>query len=216
MAMDTNAPDPAKRLQHLATQLQTVLQAPVATAWAASIILMWFMVALNIDQPFWQLQHSRDLVPFGAARGLYFEASDAWRLIASQWLHVKFPHMLFNALIIAVVGRAIERHSGWLVMLCVGIGGGALAQFATLLSQPEAYVSGVSQAYLALCGMALLLIKPKSAAWWTAVGGTAVSVALDLFVSTHGALKIGHVIGLGAGVFAGALMLFSKRRRDAV
>lgn len=214
--MDINAPDPAKRLQHFATRLQIVLQAPVASAWAASIILIWFIVALIIDQPFWQLQHSRDLVPFGAARGLYFELSDAWRLIASQWLHVKFPHMLFNALIIAVVGRAIERHSGWLVMLCVGIGGGALAQFATLLSQPEAYVSGASQAYLALCGMAILLTRPKSAAWWAAVGGTAVSVALDLFVSTHGALKIGHLIGLGAGVFAGSLVLFSKKRSDTV
>ena len=198
------------------TWLQTILQAPVASVWAASIVLMYFIVASIIDQPVWQVQHARDLVQFGAACGLFFEAWDAWRLIASQWLHVKFPHMIFNALIIAVVGSAIERYSGWLVMLCVGIGGGALAQLATLFTQPEAYVSGASQAYLALCGMALVLIRPKSAAWWAAVGGTAVSVALDLFVSTHGTLKIGHVVGLSAGVFAGALVLFSKWRRDAV
>jgi membrane associated rhomboid family serine protease len=187
-------------------------QAPVASAWAASIIVVWLLVALILDQPILQLQHSRDLAQFGAERGVRFDASDAWKLIASQWLHVKFPHMLFNALIIAVVGGAIERRYGWFFMLCAGIGGGALAQLATLLARPEAYVSGASQAYLALCGMALVLIRPKPVSWWAAVTGIAVSVVLDLFVSAHGALKIGHIVGLGAGLLAGALVIVGNKR----
>jgi membrane associated rhomboid family serine protease len=192
--------------------LRNQRQTLAASAWAVSIVVVWFVVALLVDQPIWQLQHSRDLAQFGAARGLHFEASDAWKLVASQWLHVKFPHMLFNALIIAIVGGAIERRCGWPFMLCAGIGGGALAQFATLLSRPEAYVSGASQAYLALCGMAVVLMKPKSTSWAVAVMGIMVSVSLDLFVSAYAAIKIGHIVGLGAGLVAGSLVIVSNRR----
>lgn len=187
--------------------------APVAMAWGGSLVLVWLIVAFWLGQPLWQLQHSRDLAQFGATRGFDYGFADAWKLVASQWLHVKFPHMLFNAAIISIVGGAIERRYGWAILLCSGLAGGVLAQIATLIMRPEAYISGASQAYLSLCGLALVALPRQTLAWRVAVAGVSVSVILDLFVSSHGALKIGHSVGLGAGLIAGWLLLFCDRRK---
>jgi membrane associated rhomboid family serine protease len=189
---------------------------PVALLWAVSILLAWLTTAVLLDQPVWQPQHSRDLIQFGAERGAYFEVIDSWKIIASQWLHVKPAHMLFNVLVIAVVGSAVEQAFGWRMMLCVGIGGGALAQLATLILQPQAYISGASQAYLALCAFAMLLVGRMSVAWWAALAGIATSIILDVFVSAHGGVKVGHVVALATGFFAGACTLIGKMQSSVV
>lgn len=172
-------------------------------AWAGSLVLVWSAVAIQLDQPLWSLQHSRDLVSFGAARGIDFTLADLWRLLASQWLHVKFPHMLFNALIIGVVGTAAGRSNGWLITIASGVFGGAAAQFLTLWFNPTAYVSGASQAYLALCGLTLVTTSIRSTGWQIALLAVTVAAGIDLFVSSYGAPKIGHIAGLTAGLFAG-------------
>lgn len=182
-------------------------RAPWAWLWAGSLLVVWTVVAVRLDQPITALQHSRDLVPYGAARGVDFGPLDSWKLLASQWLHVKFPHLLFNALIIGVVGQGAGRKNGWPFTIAVGVLGGALAQLLTLHSQPTAYVSGASQAYLALCGLALTTLSVKTARWWIALLAVAVAAGLDLFISSHGALKIGHVVGMAVGVVAGLAML---------
>lgn len=173
---------------------------------------MWILVAGSLDQSIWQLQHSRDLVTFGAIRGFDFEPPEIWRALASQWLHVSFPHMLFNALMIGIVGQAVEERMGGLIMVLVGAVGGALAQLSTVFFNSSAYISGASQAYLALCGLALLTITKKSVGWWAALVGTLVAIALDLFVSSHGAPKVGHVTGFAAGAFVGVLVRWNGSR----
>ena len=76
-----------------------------------SIVLVWFFVALSLNQPLLMRQHSLDLVGFGAFKGSELTWATAWKLIASQWLHVKGPHMLFNALVIGVVGTVLSKRS---------------------------------------------------------------------------------------------------------
>jgi membrane associated rhomboid family serine protease len=175
----------------------------VAWLWAASIVLAWIAVAVALGQPLWQQQHSRDLVDFGAIAGNSFEIGDTWRLIASQWLHVNAPHMLFNALAIGLVGQAAERRLGWIAVLLVGMLGGVLGQLATVLLQPGAYVSGASQAYLALCGLALPTIGLRSPGWWLALLALLVAICLDVVAAGHGLPKIGHVAAFAAGSLAG-------------
>jgi membrane associated rhomboid family serine protease len=176
-----------------------------AWLWAASIVVAWIAVAIALHQPLWQQQHSRDLLGFGAIGGRGFDVADSWRPIASQWLHVKPPHMLFNALVIGVVGQAAERRLGWAIMLLVGVLGGALGQLATVLLEPGAYVSGASQACLALCGLALPTLPVRSCGWWAALLALVVAIGLDVLASGHGAPKIGHVVGFAAGLIAGLI-----------
>ena len=186
---------------------------PLSWIWALSIVGVWTLVAVHLAQPLWAQQSSLDLVPYGALKGEDFTWRESWRLIVSQWLHVKFPHMLLNVLIIAVVGQALERViAPWLVVF-VALAGGAVGQLLTVTTHPDAFISGASQAYAALCGFALVCVKPSQFGWWVAVIGVVVAACLDLVVSSDHALKVGHVAPFAFGVSAGlALSSWSRIR----
>jgi membrane associated rhomboid family serine protease len=178
--------------------------------WPASIIIVWFVVAHSLGQQPFQYQPSPKLTRFGALLGRDLAPAEAWRLVASQWLHVHFGHMLFNALIIAIVGAALARRIGSARVLFLGLAGGTLAQGASAIAYPQAYFSGASQAYLVLCGFALLLLPMRPGAYRIAFGvavlGIAVAAALDLIVSEAHAIKAGHLVGFIFGAAVGALI----------
>ncbi len=180
--------------------------------WAASIVFVWIGVALVLGQSLWVQQHSIALPAFGAFEGRSLTLADSWKLLASQWLHVKFPHMLFNAAIIGFVGAGLTRRLAWPLVLALGLIGGACGQFAGAVFQPDAYISGASQAYLALCGAGLLVLPWRSLGFWAAVVGTAVSVALDLFIAGHAGIKPGHSVSFVVGVIVGGLFLILDKR----
>jgi len=179
---------------------------PWSWLWSLSIALVWLGVAHALGQPISTQQHSLDLVRFGAFKGSDLALAESWRLISSQWLHVKFPHMLFNALIIGLTGQSLSARFGAPVMVGVGVVGGAAGQLAGALVMPDAYISGASQAYLALAGLALFALPRPSAGWWAALVGVLVAVGLDLFVSDHGAIKIGHAVPLALGLLCGVML----------
>lgn len=174
--------------------------------WAASILLVWILVATALNQPIWVQQHSRDLVAFGAIKGANFSATEAWRLVASQWLHVKPQHMLLNVVIIGGVGLAAEKRLGRTIPAFVALTGGTLGQLAAVLTEPQAFISGASQAYLSLCGLAIVSAGVDRAGRWLAWIGLAIAIALDVFVSGHGMVKPGHLAGLAVGLAAGGLL----------
>lgn len=188
--------------------------AAVFWTWSASIVLVWAFVALSLDQPLFMRQHSLDLVAFGAFKGSDLSGASLWKLIASQWPHVKFPHMLFNALIIGVVGTALARRYPWPYVLVLGILGGAAGQLTGAALQPDAYISGASQAYLALCGMAVLVLARRSIGWWAALTGIVVSIALDLLVAKHGGIKPGHIVPVCIGLAVGVYLLRARRKNS--
>ena len=117
-------------------------QLPWGWIWAASIIGVWLIVAVALGQPVWTQQHSRELVAFGAFRGDTLTWAESWRLIASQWLHVKFPHMLLNALLIGLIGQALTQRFGGALTVGAGVTLGAAGQLAGALLMPDAYISG--------------------------------------------------------------------------
>ena len=186
---------------------------PVAWVWAFSLLAAWMLIAWQLDQSIFRSQRSQDLVAYGAFKGENLTAADAWRLVASQWLHVEFLHMLFNALVIALLGQALQRRTSIGVMVLIGIGGGAVGQYFSAVASPSSYVSGASQAYLALGGATLLLFIRSNAAWWMAVVATMVAAALDLFVGSHGAIKVGHAAAFVAGISGGASIIAKQRLR---
>jgi rhomboid protease GluP len=189
----------------------------VSTAWAVSLIIVWLLVAHALGQSFWMQQSSRNLVAFGAIKGADFRLDDLWRLVASQWLHVKFPHMLLNALIIACVGSAAEKQTGSIFAPIVGLAGGVLGQYGAILLEPQGFISGASQAYMSLCGLALLTVRWRSAGGVMACLGVIIGIGLDVFVGDTGLIKIGHFAGLAFGLLAGAaIKLRSARNGDSV
>ncbi len=183
--------------------------------WAASLVAVWCATAAALHQPPWVQQASRDLLPFGVIKGIYFEPAQAWRLVASQWLHVKPPHMLLNAMILGGVGLCAERRWGGLWPALVALTGGTLSQALLVRLEPQAFLSGASQAYMALCGFALTAGGIGRIGLGMAWAGVAVGVALDVFVSGHGALKVGHLFPLVFGLACGLIARVSAARRPA-
>ncbi|MDQ1153841.1 rhomboid family intramembrane serine protease [Brevundimonas sp. SORGH_AS_0993] len=185
----------------------------IVWAWAASIVLVWIAVAVDLGQPLWMRQHSIALTAYGAFEGRTLTLADSWKLLASQWLHVKFAHMLFNVAVISLVGAALTRRLAWWLVMTLGLLGGACGQLLAALAQPDSYISGASQAYLALCGTGLLVLDRKSVGWCSAVVGVAVSIGLDVFVSAHAGVKPGHFVPFVIGLIAGGIFLLLERRR---
>ena len=186
----------------------------LAWLWAASIVAVWLLVALRLGQPVWHQQQSQALVAFGAFKGMSLTAAAAWRLIAAQWLHVNVAHMLLNAAIIGMVGAAVERRFGRVVM-AAGLGGGALAQLIGALADPGGFVSGASPAALVLCGTAVVALR-RSVSWWMACGSTLVAFALDVFVSAAAGPKAAHVAAFAIGCAAGLVVRRRRQRQIAI
>ncbi|CAL4866136.1 hypothetical protein MMA231_00374 [Asticcacaulis sp. MM231] len=188
----------------------------LSTTWAASLIVVWLLVAHALGQSFWMQQSSRDLVAFGAIKGANFRPDDIWRLLVSQWLHVKFPHMLLNALIIACVGSAAEKQTGTIFAPLIGLTGGVLGQYCAVLLEPQGFISGASQAYMSLCGLALVTIRWRSIGGIIGCLGVMIGVGLDVFVSDTGLIKIGHLAGLIFGLLSGLTIRLLKiwNRKD--
>ncbi|CAH2409617.1 membrane hypothetical protein [Mesorhizobium escarrei] len=157
---------------------------PASWIWATSVVLAWVVVATSLGQP---QQSSQDLVGFGAIKGEDFSVAQTWRLLASQWLHVKFLHMLFNALVIASVGQAAEARFGWRAALAVGLIGGTLAQLVTVYTLPNAFISGASQAYR----LARRIGGPRRCSRWAARARTPRRAEADMVRAAVGAVNHG-------------------------
>ncbi len=183
--------------------------------WAVSLVVVWCATATALHQSPWAQQASRDLLPFGVIKGAHFEPAQAWRLVASQWLHVKAPHMLLNALILGGVGWCAERRWGRALPALIALVGGVLSQGLLVLLEPQAFLSGASQAYMALCGFALAAGGVSRPGLGLAWAGVAVGIGLDVFVSGHGAPKVGHLFPLVFGLGCGLIARVSAARRPA-
>lgn len=173
---------------------------PLAWVWAVSIIAVWLTVAMKLRQPPLAAQPSQALEMFGAFKGVSLTLGTAWKLIASQWLHVHAGHMLLNATTIGLVGTALQRNARPTAVASIGISGGALAQLVAAVAEPNGFVSGASQAAMVLAGAALITVAPRRIGWWFAV--TAIAVAATLDLSTSPAIKPGHLAGLLVGLAA--------------
>jgi rhomboid protease GluP len=177
---------------------------------AGAIILTWCLVAFALDQSLFATQKSGLLMTVGAADGQILDSGEWWRIVTSQFLHVHFLHMLFNAGCIAVVGSFIEQRCGWWMVALVCVVGGSVGQIASVLSYPELVSSGASQALMALCGASLVMLAERRPRLFV-LAVVAIQAALDIYVAHK--VKAGHNFGFLGGLLVGAaLLLFGGSR----
>ncbi|MFZ6775991.1 rhomboid family intramembrane serine protease [Undibacterium sp. Ji83W] len=96
----------------------------------------WTISALYFWQSLFASQKSLRLPQLGAATGALFVTHEWWRLLVSQFLHVHFLHMLFNAMSILIIASSLERTRGWLALLSIYLIGGMAGQLASVWSYP--------------------------------------------------------------------------------
>ncbi len=181
---------------------------PLGALLAITIILTWFVAAFALDQPLFASQKSRMLTTLGAANGELLSSGEWWRIATSQFLHVHFLHMLFNAGCIAVVGAFVEQRHGWWKVALVYFCGGSIGQIASVVAYPELVSSGASQALMALCGASLVMVAERRPRLFV-LAIVAIQVALDIYVAQK--IKAGHSFGFLAGLLIGSALMFLFR-----
>jgi rhomboid protease GluP len=187
---------------------------PVATcAGVALNLAAWCAVAWVYGLSLLEAHNSALLLRAGAVNGELLRAGEWWRLVSSQFLHVHFPHVIFNLLALTLLGAMLEREMGAWRVACLYVGSGLVGQLVGVAATPALVSSGASQAVMGLAGATAfgLFRRPegRNVRLTILLAFVAVQVALD--VATAGYVKAGHVGGFGAG----ALLAYALRRADA-
>ncbi|WP_295643839.1 rhomboid family intramembrane serine protease [uncultured Corynebacterium sp.] len=127
-----------------------------------------------------------------------------YRIFSATFVHLDAGHLLLNMLLIALIGREVERAYGWVVILALIIAcsiGGALFIW---WMQPLSAVGGASTFGYGLFAMLILLSTSRG----QGLAGPAVLLGVNLLYSimmTNVSLW-GHIGGLAGGALV-ALVL---------
>jgi rhomboid protease GluP len=186
------------------------------------IIGVWLISALNHNLSIFATQKSSLLLGFGAINGTSLQRGEYWKLISSQFLHVKFTHMLLNVTFIYYIGTKIEKFFGFIMFIAIYLIAGTLGQLASVLSYPHFVSSGASQALCGIIGAFLVLFLyplrvSKITIIWVGIF-LIIQTFLDLFFA--GYIKAGHwvgfIIGLLLGLFIRKIKLFKSINNAAL
>lgn len=191
-------------------QKNSLFRSPAAISIFTLILTGWLISTQYFGLPLFASQKSLRLPQLGAATGDIFITHEWWRLLVSQFLHVHFLHMLFNAMCILILASTMERKYGWRVLLGIYLIGGLTGQAASVWAYPLLVTDGASQALMALCAATFVLL-PKSKLIWFAGLIVAIQVALDVHVIAG--IKAGHLYGFIGGLLISLGIWFMSRSK---
>jgi len=127
-----------------------------------------------------------------------------WRLVSSQFIHVKPIHMLFNVISLFGIGYFVEKQIGGKKSTILFFASGIVGTLASIMFIPAPYNvgTGASQAVLGLtaCGVLLMIKGINNSIWlkWVLIFCITPAMALDIIYS--GFPKLGHIIGFAVGL----------------
>jgi len=140
---------------------------------------------------------------YGAVNNQQLMNGEWWRLLTSQFIHVRQLHMLFNIVALFFVGSAVERAVGplkfWLIWLLSGVAG----MWASIYRVPPPFDvgSGASQALMGVVGAGVVIVSRNNASprrfrsLLVLVG--LIQVAIDIGAARYP--KPGHVAAFVVG-----------------
>jgi rhomboid protease GluP len=182
---------------------------PVATCAIISMnLIAWFGVAWVYHLSPFAPQNSALLLRAGAVNWQLLNEGQWWRIITSQFLHVHFPHLLFNMLSLLLLGGMFERDFGSWRLIALYFGSGLVGQLMGVAATPALVSSGASQATMGLAGgVAVALFRWRRtyiARLVILLAVVGVQFGLDLFAAST--IKAGHLGGFCAGALIGYLL----------
>ncbi len=165
----------------------------------------------------WSTVNLTELRTYGGFDFQQFSQGEVWRLITSQFVHVKQFHMVFNVLCLLLLGISIEPLLGKIKTLLLWFVPGALGIMASVYfsTYSEEVGTGASQAIMGLLAASITIIyRGLIYPFWLKSVVIIISfVALFLdFYTTHYP-KPGHIIGFVCGLFL-AYLFIPKKTED--
>ena len=144
-----------------------------------------------------------------------------WTLLASVYAHAGLGHLLSNAVVLALVGFAVERvTTRWrfhAFFAAVGMAAGVAQVFVSGLVGPGSAVLGASGAVFGLLGYVLTGNPVTDAVMgWLPLGGRAkvvlllvLALGVTLLTAAPGVALVAHFTGFVLGLLAGRVRLIS-------
>ena len=153
------------------------------------------------------------LEPYGGVTFAHLSNLELWRLLASQLIHAKQIHMLYNVLSLALLGTLLERYIHTFRFLLLWFFSGSVGTLVGTLSvtPPWNLGTGASQAVLGIAGfgLALFLKGVNSSKWLLVILCLSLIPAFSLDFAYAGYPKPGHIAGVLIGAIAG--IIYSRR-----
>lgn len=158
------------------------------------------------------------LEPYGGVTFSHLKNFELWRLFASQLLHAKQIHMLYNVMSIAASGFFIERQVQTFRFFLVWFVSGSIGTLVSALfvEPPWNLGTGASQAVLGLAGFGVVLVLKgvDRSRWFVMVLCFSLIPAFALDFIYAGYPKPGHLVAVLIGAVAG--IICCKSSRDGV
>jgi len=149
------------------------------------------------------------LETYGGVTFSHLRNRELWRLFASQLVHSKQIHMLYNVMSLALLGIFLERHIHVVKFFLLWFIAGTVGTLvSTLFVEPPWNLgTGASQAVLGIAAFGLVLsLKGINSSNWLRVTlcfSMIPAFALDFIFAGHP--KPGHITGALIGALAGVI-----------
>jgi rhomboid protease GluP len=147
------------------------------------------------------------LEPYGGITFSHLSNFELWRLFASQLIHAKQIHMLYNVLSLALLGIFLERYIHTVKFFLLWFVSGSIGTLVSTLfvTPPWNLGTGASQAVLGIAAFGLVLsVKGiNSSKWLVVVLCFSLIPAFVLDFIYAGYPKPGHIVGVLIGAVAG-------------
>lgn len=202
---------------------------PTATVLLAGISVAVFFLTHDFARILrfagWSVRDSalRSYATFGPLIAEFYEAqrlitgaflqTDWWRMVTGAFLHADLRHLLFNMLVLYLLGRRLEQTVGPALLAgayAVSLLGGSAG---ALLHRPDVVVVGASGAVYGLMGAAYVVEYLRGGNPWRDGLGSLIIINVIISFLIPGISIGGHLGGLAAGVLAGFAIGDTSRRR---
>jgi len=196
----------------LAAKKMNSRNVPYCTLFICLITLVTsFYVAIEISGTLFGKIRITQLENFGAVTLDHIKSFEVWRLLVSQFIHVKQLHMIYNVLSLLLLGVFIERYVGFGKFFILWfVSGAAGTLFSTLFVAPPWNLgTGASQAIMGVAGFGVLLVfrgidQSKGLKYSIAIA-ILPALILDLIFAHYP--KPGHILGFIIGISLGIYYL---------
>lgn len=183
---------------------------PVVSAIAAIQILLWLIYLLRF--PAGELLFGQLIgYNFGVANGEW------WRLLTPIFMHLDFPHLLFNSISLILFAPGLERMLGKIRFIFLYVGSGIIGNIGTYFLESEEYVHlGASGAIFGLFGLYLYIYFYRKELMSRANSQMIVTIiVISLIMTFVGANTniLAHIFGLIGGLALSPIVLSKKSGR---
>jgi rhomboid protease GluP len=150
-------------------------------------------------------------------RNYLIAAGEYWRLVTPIFIHLSFPHVLFNTFSLYLFGPALERIIGKFKFIIGYIGAGVIANIATFFLEDPGYGHiGASGAIFGLFGFFVYIVYARKDLIDQQNSQLIITILVLSVIMTFVMPNInilGHLFGLIGGAALAPILLAGKTRR---